>query len=550
MSDSVQKTGEKTREKILEELNMIIEQRAGMKLDPGVNFLQIGGDSIAAAQIIAQINQYFSIDLQFNILLESTSVAEFLEIVVREVLDHGVMGSDNAGTGRREPAAHFLDKKKWPLTPNQHRIWTLDRIHPGNPAFNIPAAVRVRGKLQIEVLNIGYSYLISRHDILKAQIIIENDNVYQLIKDIVPALIPVEEISEGAIQTKLQEESDRSFNILEENLFRIKVFRINDDDLILFFNIHNIIADAWSLRIIIEDFLNIYSMLVSGKDSGIKSLSNKYLDFIEYQIKIMEQKQEALTAYWKDNLRDVPTRINLPYDFERPKALTYKAGNIHVELDQDIVQSIKKISVDSKITIFNFLYSAFACLLFIAANQKEFLVGCPFANRKLPDFNRIAGFFANTLVMRNRFSDDLEIMNLMIQNLNTSSSAFVNSDIPFMSIVQGVGAAEEENLNPLCQVMFSIQPVAEYPAVDNYSFENMNLIPGYSVYDVFLSMEINDKSIKGTFSYLMDLFQEKTAQLLASGLISVIRQIVRDPALKIKELHSMFPSIHDFDGNK
>jgi acyl carrier protein len=546
VSDLLQKKEARTRETILEELNMIIEERAGMKLDPGVNFLQIGGDSISAAQIVAQVNQYFDIDLQPNILLESTTIAEFLEIVAQELLHRGVGIPVDLGKNHLEPAGQTLGKKKWALTPNQLRVWKLDRIHPGNPAFNIAAAIKIKGKLQAEVLNKSCNDLISRHDLLRSRIIIENDTVYQSIEDETPALVPIEEINESEIQTKLQEESARPFNILEENLFRIKVFGMNGAEQVLFFNIHHIIADDQSLRIIMEDFLNIYSMLAGSKDTSIKVLRSKYHDFVEYQKKIMDQKHETLTAYWKDNLQNVPTKINLPYDFERPETLTYKAGNIHFKLDQGIVQSVKKISVDSKITIFNFLYSAFSCLLFIAGNQKEFLVGCPIENRKLPEFKKVVGFFTNTLIMKNRFSDDLEIMNLMKQNLNISSSAFANSDIPFMSIVQDTGVPEKNNIYPLCQVMFGIQPADVYPAVDNYSCENLILAPGYSVYDIFLAMKLNDDSISGAFNYSMDLFREKTAGLLVSGFISVIQQIVQNPDLKIKELHAAYPSIHHF----
>lgn len=451
-------------------------------------------------------------------------------------LNKEVVAQPDTGIFRQDTEADINDNKKWPLTSDQQRIWFLDRMNPGNPALNIAAAIRIKGQLRVDVLNISYSYLMNRHDLLRAYIIMEDDKVFQAIKEIVPVMVPVAEIGENDIHIKLKEEAAKSFNLFEGDLSRIKLFKITENDQILFFNVHHIIADAWSLGILMDDFLKIYFKLSTGKDTGIEDLKSKYLDFIEYQSKIINKNYEKQITYWKENLNNVPTRINLPYDFERPQTLTYKAGQIHFELNSEVVRSIKKISVESNVTIFNFLYPAFTCFIFLVSGQKEFLVGCPIANRKLPDFNKILGFFTNTLVLKNRFSDDQDIMSLMKETYNTNLNAFNNSDIPYMSVVQEITFNREFNINPLFQMMFSLLQVYDYPARDGYSFENIKLFSGYSDYDIFLTIEVNNKTIEGFFNYSTDVFQETTAQLLVSGFISILQQITQNPDLKINRL--------------
>lgn len=521
---------EMDQNKLLNELLIILQNKTGVSIDPKANFLEIGGNSIVAAQIIAEINEYYKIELPITKLLETETIQGFLDLVIQEVMT------------RKETKAVITDvvqnsetsRNKWPLASDQERIWFLDQINPGNPAFNIYSALRVKGKLNLDILNQSFQLLLKKHELFRARFVYEDNKIFQFIQDYEARPVPVEKISESALQESLKAESAKGMNVAEGNLLKIKVFTIAENDSLIFLNIHHIIADAWSIGIVISDLLSNYAALSGGQQISIDNTAN-YLDFIRYQQEVIEKNQEAQMKFWKESLDQVPTRISLPYDFERPTVVTYQAGQIRFELDQNLIQAIRKVTVDAKVTVFNFLYSAFSCLLFVVSGQKEFLVGCPIANRKQTRFNSMIGFFTNTLVMKNQFTDSLDLQTFMKQNNDFSNLAFNHSDIPFMKIVQNIVHSREYNVNPLFQVMFSMLQIPENPKMEGLTVELMDTFSGYSDYDIFLTLEVNSKAIKGAFTYSQDVFEEKTAKALVQEFTSIMEQMVRNIRLKTSE---------------
>ncbi|MBN2441123.1 MAG: HAD-IIIC family phosphatase [Spirochaetales bacterium] len=518
---------------ILNNINSIIEEKAGMKFETQSNFLDLGGNSIVAAQIIGEINQIYGVDLQVSAMLDAVNIGGFIDTAIEEVLTNGTLDTDDALNKNRD-----TDEKdnKWPLTSDQERIWFLDKINPKNPAFNIYVALRIKGKFNYEILNQSVNYLLSRHKLLRARFVMEEGRIYQIVEALENIVVPVEDINEAEINEKLMNEASIGMDILKGNLIKTKVFQLNENDRILFMNIHHIISDAWSLGILMDDLMKKYSMIASGYDGEIDKLTYDYLDFIHHQAGILEKNKKNQVDFWKDNLKDVPTQINLPYDLKRPEVLTYRAGHIRFELKSELVDLLKTITKEYKVTIFNFLYSSFTALLYKISNQKEFLIGCPIANRKLSDFNKIVGFFTNTLVMKNKFSPDLSFTEEMKQNHETSNNAFSNSDVPFIDIVKNVSDTREYNYNPLFQIMFSLLQSAEFPVTEETTIEYVDLFSGYSDYDIFLTMEVGAHSIKGSFNYSKDVFLDDTAQSIISGFVTIIEQIIKKPDILIDEL--------------
>ncbi len=522
------------KEKIFNDIVLIMEQKTGMKIDPKANFLELGGNSIAAALIIGEINQKFTIEINAGKLVDTSSIAEFIEYATHKILSKGNNASYGSIIQNTKPM--MQDNKKWPISSDQERIFFLDRLYPGTPIFNIYSAMRIKGKFKIDLLNVSYNFLLNRHELLRAYFVIENNKMFQMIKDAEPVIVPIEEIKESEIEIKVKTEAKKGMNLFEGDLIKIKIFRINENDQILFVNIHHIISDFWSIEIILSDLIKTYFKLCGKQGMELVPLKSNFLEYINYHNALMGKTEKQLVEYWIETLKNVPTTISLPYDFDRPKTLTYQAEEIVFDLNKETVQAIIKLTMELKVTIFNFLYSAFASLLYIISRQNEFLIGCAMANRKLPDFQKIIGNFANALVLKNQFFPDQNIVNLMKVNLDISNNAFNHSDIPFFNLVQNLTNKNEFNMNPLFQVMFNLIQIREYPVVDDISVEDLYLFSGYSDYDIFLSMGVNNQRIVGAFDYSKELFLDSTAQAIISGYVSIIEQIVKKPDIKIKEL--------------
>src|SRR5687767_13090245 len=54
-----------------------------------------------------------------------------------------------------------------PLSFAQERLWFLDQLQPGSPAYNIPAAFRLCGPLHAGLLAQALTEIVRRHEILR-----------------------------------------------------------------------------------------------------------------------------------------------------------------------------------------------------------------------------------------------------------------------------------------------------------------------------------------------------------------------------------------------
>src|SRR5690242_2533610 len=81
--------------------------------------------------------------------------------------------SDLLPTQKRALLAELLRKKaartrQLTLSFSQQRLWFLDQLEPGNPAFNISRAVRLKGELDFQALQQSLNFIIGRHESLRA----------------------------------------------------------------------------------------------------------------------------------------------------------------------------------------------------------------------------------------------------------------------------------------------------------------------------------------------------------------------------------------------
>ncbi|MEM7584609.1 MAG: condensation domain-containing protein, partial [Acidobacteriota bacterium] len=73
------------------------------------------------------------------------------------------------------------DRSAFPLSSGQRRLWFLEQLEPGRTAYNMPAMVRLRGRLEVEVLRRALDEIFRRHEILRARFADERGEPRQII---------------------------------------------------------------------------------------------------------------------------------------------------------------------------------------------------------------------------------------------------------------------------------------------------------------------------------------------------------------------------------
>ena len=61
------------------------------------------------------------------------------------------------------------EPKSFPLSYSQQRLWFLDQLESKNPTYNIPAAFRLKGRLDVSVLEETINQIQRRHKVLQTK---------------------------------------------------------------------------------------------------------------------------------------------------------------------------------------------------------------------------------------------------------------------------------------------------------------------------------------------------------------------------------------------
>lgn len=252
-----------------------------------------------------------------------------------------------------------------PLSFSQHRLWFLDQLQPGDPAYNMLAIVRFRGVFEKLILEGVISEIVDRHEILRTRFeqvdgqprqIIDRTHSFRLEVD---EIASAEMLTEGKLARLVQEEGMRPFDLAKGPLFRLRVFRISDDERLVVMTMHHIISDGWSMRILAAEIRSLYIAFAAGLRSPLAELPVQYADYATWQRTWLTEKvlQEQL-LYWKATLSNAP-HLELPTDRIRPPLQSSNGASVTVQVPELLTLELLDFSRASKATLFMTLLAGF-----------------------------------------------------------------------------------------------------------------------------------------------------------------------------------------------
>jgi NRPS condensation-like uncharacterized protein len=296
------------------------------------------------------------------------------------------------------------------LSYNQQRLWFLNQLQPGNPAYNIPIARSLAGPLDTAALEKSLNEIARRHAILRASFAAVDGQTVQTIHPPQAIRLPTVDLSamaEGERQAELQRvmqaESQRPFDLSQGPLFRAMLVRLQEVDHVLLLTLHHIVSDGWSMGVLMRELLTLYEAFTNGRPSPLPNLPMQYGDYAAWQRQWLQgEVLEQQLNYWKGQLADAPPGLKWPAVPARPNVQSKQSAQAAFDLDETMTARLKKVSQQADATLFMTLLAAFNMLLGRHTQQEDILVGTTVANRHREDTQGLIGPFENTLVLRSR----------------------------------------------------------------------------------------------------------------------------------------------------
>ncbi|AOW99701.1 hypothetical protein BJP34_09735 [Moorena producens PAL-8-15-08-1] len=501
------------------------------------NFFELGGHSLLATQLISRLRQSFEIEIPLRAIFESPTVKQLDGKIIQL--------RRNGGQFTAPPIKPRGEKEELPLSWSQERLWFLAQLEGTSPTYNIPGAVRISGDLNLKAFEQALSEIVHRHEILQTSFRTVDGRPWQVIEPettIKINLVDLQQLEakerESALYQYVQQEAIAPFNLESAPLIRCSLLCLEEKEYALLLTMHHIISDLWSIGVLIEELSSLYQAFNGGEPSPLSELEIQYADFSVWQREwINGQVREAYIDYWKQALNGAPELLDLPTDRPRPSVQTYQGKTQRFCINTDLTDKLQILSCQLGTTLFMTLQAAFATLLYRYSGQSDILIGSIIANRNYLEIESLIGFFANTLVLRNRFEDDPSFETLLEQVKTTTLKAYEYQDIPFEQVVEALQPQRSLSYSPLFQVMFVLQnaPMGEL-TLPGITISELEYEYTIAKFDLTLSMTQTKEGLVGSWEYNTDLFDDSTIKRMANHFENLLSEIVANPQLTVDEV--------------
>jgi amino acid adenylation domain-containing protein len=505
------------------------------------SFFELGGHSLIATRVIARVREAFKVELSVRKLFEAPTVAGLAGEVARAL--QSAEGLEVPAIGRAPRGGDL------PLSFPQQRLWFLQQLEPESPAYNIPGALRLSGALDRPALARAIASLVERHEALRTVFRVAQGEPVQVVRPAAGWDIELIDLSglpvgarEEAVLASAAAEALRPFDLSSGPLLRTLLLRVSGgagEEHVLFFNLHHIVSDGWSVGLLVRELSALYAGGRSGEDPRLPELPVQYADYAFWQRGWLQgEVLERQLDYWRRRLAGAPEVLNLPADRSHPAIQTYRGGMRAHTLPGGLCASLRALSRQASVTLFTTLLAAFKVLLLRYGAGEDLVVGTNAANRTRREVEGLIGFFVNSLVLRTGFAGDPGFREALARVRETVLGAFAHQDLPFDRVVEELQPRRDLSVTPLFQVAFDMEPAGR---VEPLELAGLVIAPvplphRTAKFDLNLTLGERGEGLEMVAEYSADILDAATIDRLLGHFGNLLCSLVGDPEERIGAL--------------
>lgn len=424
-----------------------------------------------------------------------------------------------------------------PASFTQERLWILNELDPGNPTYNLAAAVRLRGSLDVSALRESLNHVVRRHETLRTRFNVIDGRIFQVISPELELDLPLLPSTEfdpldfpEAIRRYSNAIAQHRFDLTSGPLVRVALLKHTSDDHALFLTLHHTIADGWSTTVLIREVMEFYRAVPTGETPRLADLSIQYADFAQWQRKWLTEAIRAKeVGHWKHRLANI-SPMDLPADYARPPIAQHKGERQTLVLPPALHSALLRMAKQQSATLFMVMLAAFKALLHRYTGNPDIVIGSPIAGRNRKQLEELIGCFLNTVVLRSDLAGDPPFSELLKQVRETCLDAYSHQDLPFEQLLQEINPSRDASRTPIFQVFFNM---LNFPALrldlPGLTVEEIEMPELHAKFDLTLYVQEKNETLRCDLVYDAQLFAaDRMAEMLRQYEF-LLRQFVEDP---------------------
>ncbi|WP_431980532.1 amino acid adenylation domain-containing protein [Streptomyces qinglanensis] len=441
------------------------------------------------------------------------------------------------GIPRRDPGV------RPPLSFAQRRLWFLDQMVPGSPAYNVVMTFAISGPLRPDLIGRAVDEIVRRHEALRTTLPDEDGEPWQRVAEelTVPVVTHDLRADPDRLDARVAELAGEPFDLAEGPLLRVVLFRLAEERWVVFLNAHHVVVDGWSLGLFWEELLTLYDAYDAGRPSPFKELPIQYPDFAIWQREHLSgERLENQLSYWRERLSGITEHLELPFDRPRPAVQNFEGGDAELVFPGAVRDGLQELARDQGVGLYTVLLAALQALLHRWTGQRDIPVGSPVTNRTHTDVEPLIGFFVNTLVHRAEVDGEQTFAELVAAVQEGASGAQRNQEVPFEAIVEDLRPERYLSQNPLFQICFNFLPARPLRSPAGLTVERISGVRNStSKFDLWISIVDRNDDLLVEVEYNSAVFDHDTVDRLLAAYRTVLEAVGRDAHAPIAALPVM-----------
>ncbi|MEH2149874.1 amino acid adenylation domain-containing protein [Nostoc sp.] len=442
----------------------------------------------------------------------------------------------------------------YPLSHGQKALWFLYQLAPSSTAYNVTYAAKLVTNLDIPALKQAAQALFERHPVLRTTFAIIDGEPVQTVHENQQVDFSIQDafaLSQDDVNNWLSEKSDRPFDLEQGSILRfdllinhIKTDKLATKEHILLITLHQIVGDFCSLEIMIGELRALYKAMsttgyayAKGEAAQLSTQNYQYQDYVKWSEQMLASSDgESLLTYWQQQLSGELPLLNLPTDRPRPQIQTYDGASRFFTVEQELWQLLTELADREGASLYILLLTALQILLLRYTNQEDILIGSPMENRNRSEFENIVGHFTNPVVLRGDLSGNPTFKELLERSHSCVLNAQDHQDYPFPLLVEQLQPVRNPSFSPLYQVAFVCDRSHQSIDIDGLILESIIPESKGAAFDLTLTILEGTDSLKGTWNYNTDLFDDSTIARMMGHFLTLLKAIVANPQQRIDQL--------------
>jgi amino acid adenylation domain-containing protein len=486
---------------------------------PDDSFFELGGHSLNIVQLIAAIRTRFPIRLALHQLYEKDTIRMQAGLIDDAAPEMQVIGI------QEEEVFEFA------LTPAQKRLWVLSQLEDASKAYHIAGGLRLRGSVDVSVVVEAVRLLTQRHDSLRTVFVEQEQGgvVQKVLPEIgeVFSFLPAEPSGEWA-----EDLAARPFDLASGPLFRVTLVKAGANDHILVYVFHHLIADGWSVEILLREFLALCRPDL--EEEGRKPIKFSYINYIKdnkyYDL-------SAARAYWQQRLDGPLPVVELPTQFPRPAFKTYSGRVVRQMLDQAHLAALETFCQQQGVSVFVGLLATLNALLMRYTGLCDTIVGVPIANRPSAGSQSIVGLLLDTAPVRTAFAATASFNNLLQVQKKEVADALMHGHHPLDETLSAIGYRNDPSRSPLFDVLMVLHNQATlagnsaglHDATTFLEITEYEVPLKTSQFDMSFAFYYRPNGLELQLQYNDQLFEDWFARQVAGHFASLSWQLLQQP---------------------